>query len=399
MAVNIENILNAVDREYEINLLRELIGIKSANPPGDCTEIANRVEAEMKSIGVDKVEIIEPAPGRRNVIGTLGKGNGPTLLMYAHLDVVPVKDDELKEWKCDPYAGEIIDGKMYGRGAADTKSGLTAMLAAARALVKAGVTLQGKVVLMAVADGETGDIMGVKYMAENNMLQGDFAIACEPSGFNIIRQFKGRIWCELNVRGKAVHASVPEEGINAVVKMAKIVEAINGLKLNYKYDQFLGHSTIAFSTISGGSVPNAVAGHCRATFDVRLVPGQTVAGVMSELQAVLDKLKSEDPELEVDLGILPGAAREQCETPEDVGIIKSISAAYKTVMGQEVSFGAGIESPGAVYHFLHAGIPGVFYGPGAIWNAHLPNEFVILDNLVNVAKTYALVALDICKEA
>ncbi|MFZ5648582.1 MAG: M20 family metallopeptidase [Bacillota bacterium] len=393
-----DKVIERIDRDYVVGLLKELIEIPSANPPGDVGEISRRVEREMRDMGITDIDIVEPVEGRRNVIGRIGNGNGPTITLYAHLDVVPVREEEEKEWRTPPLVGTIVDGKMYGRGAADTKSGLAAMLAAARALIETGVEIPGKVVFLAAADGETGDIWGIKYLEEKGYLGGDMVIACEPSGFQIIRLFKGRIWFEVNVNGKAVHASVPEQGINAIIKMVKVVDALNNAKLTYTPDPVLGESTIAFSTIKGGSVPNAVAGFSRATFDVRLVPGQTVDGVVSELQAVLDGLKKEDPELDVTLSILPGAGREVCETPLDAKIVKHVQDSFKYVMGYDAPFGAGIESPGAVYHFNRLGAQGVFFGPGAIWEAHLPNEFVILDRLYNMAKMYAVTIMKATRE-
>lgn len=390
-----QQVVTKIDRDYAVGLLKELIAIPSPNPPGDVRAIAERVEKEMRSIGIQEIECIEGLEGHRNVIGRIGKGKGPTITFYAHLDVVPVRDEEVKEWKTPPLEGTIKEGKMYGRGAADTKSGLVAMLTAAKALIVSGIEIPGKVVFIAAADGETGDIWGIKYLEEKGYLAGDMVIACEPSGFQIIRLFKGRIWFEVVVKGKAVHASVPEQGINAITKMVKVIDVISNTKLNFVPHPILGDSTIAFSTIQGGSVPNAVAGHCRATFDVRLVPGQTVDGVRAELQSVLDRLKSEDKELEVSLNILPGAGREVIETPEDASVVSYLKEAFRLVMNCEATFGAGIESPGAVFHFHRQGIPGVFFGPGAIWEAHLPNEFVDLERLVNAARIYAATILKV----
>lgn len=388
-----QKVTEKIDKDYVIGLLGELIEIPSANPPGDVSEISRRVEKEMRNIGITDIEIIEPEKGRRNVMGRIGKGNGPTITLYGHLDVVPVREEEEKEWRTPPLKGTIVDGKMYGRGAADTKSGLASMLSAAKALIETGVEIPGKVVFLAAADGETGDIWGIKYLEEKGLIGGDMVIACEPSGFQIIRLFKGRIWFEVSVNGKAVHASVPDQGVNAIIKMVKVIDALNNSRLTFTPDPVLGDSTIAFSTVRGGSVPNAVAGFCKATFDVRLVPGQTVNGVKSEFQAVLDGLKKEDLELDVTLDILPGAGREVCETPMDSKIVKYVQEAFKHVMGHDAPFGAGIESPGAVYHFIRTGAQGVFFGPGAIWEAHLPNEFVILDRLYNMAKMYAVTIL------
>ena len=391
----LNRVVDRVDVHYVEALCKEFISIPSPNPPGDVVAMAERFEQELRRLGINDIQIVEPEKGRRNVIGTFGNGNGPTISLYAHLDVVPIREEEQGQWETPPLEPAVKDGRIYGRGAADTKGGLASMLGAAKALLEEGIDLPGKVVLIGAADGEVGDLLGIKYLEEKGYLQPGSVIACEPSALQVIRVFKGRVWFQVDVKGKAVHASVPQEGINAINKMIKVVDVISNAKLRHEPHPLLGKSTLTFSTINGGTVPNAVAGHCKATFDVRVVPSQTVEGIRMELQAALDELQRQDPELEVSLSILPGAGRESVETPEDSTIVRAVTEAYRYVMGEEPVFGAGIESPGALFHFARIGAQGVFFGPGAIRQAHLANEYVELSRLHAAPKLYAATILNV----
>jgi len=389
-----EKIAKNVSEEYLTDLLCQFIRIPSANPPGSSVEITRRIQEEMEDIGIDDIKIYEKVEGKQNIVGKMGNGNGPTFVLYAHSDVVPIR--ERAKWRMDPMAGIVKDEKVWGRGAADTKSGLTSMLGAARAIASSGIELKGNLVIISFADGEQGDIDGAKYMAEDGLLSGDFVVSCEPTGYQIVNEFMGRVWLKVTVEGKAVHASVPHKGINAIDKMNKIITAINKKKLTYKPHPTMGESTTTFTTIQGGNVHNATAGHCEATFDTRLVPGQTVKGVLAEYQQLLDDLMAEDNELDASISIhLTG--REPLKMIEaDDERVKLFEDCFKGIDGNSANFMGGIESPGALKHFADQGIPGFSFGPGYILNAHLPNEYVETYRLSNVAMMYALFAAKYC---
>jgi len=389
-----QKIINSVDDEKLASLLSEFIKIPSPNPPGNNEAITKKIKEEMEDIGLDNICIYQKKEGFQNIVGELGNGNGPKLILYAHSDVVPIR--EKNKWKVDPLGGIIKDNKVWGRGAADTKSGLTSMLGAARALKECGVELNGKLQIIAFADGEKGDVNGAEYMAEEELLNGDMVISIEPTGYRIVRKFMGRVWLKIRIEGEAVHASLPDEGINAIDKVTKIIDRIKQYKLNYESDPDLGESTTAFTTIQGGSVPNATAGYCEITFDVRLVPGQTYNGVFEEYQKLLNEMENEDSDLNTTLSIIP-TGRDPLETcDENFEGIKIASEAFKEVDGNDVEFFGGIESPGALSYFKEVGINGISFGPGNIRNAHLPNEFVEIKHVGNIARIHALIATKFC---
>ncbi|MAE06248.1 MAG: hypothetical protein CMH76_07925, partial [Nitrospinae bacterium] len=205
--------------------------------------------------------------------------------------------------------------------------------------------------------------------------------------------FKGRIFFEVKVRGRSVHVSVPDKGINAIEKMSRIVETFKADLLGTEPHPFLGPCTLTFSTIQGGSAVNVVGGRCAATFDVRMIPGQTSAGVRDMLRGVLENMKKDDPELDASLDIIPSGARGVTEIAGDEPVVRLMEKVVPAVRGRPNEFLPGIESPGALRLFIDNGVPGIFFGPGGfISEAHLPNERVPARNLIDAAGMFATAA-------
>lgn len=398
-----DRILDRVDGEYAIRLAQRLVRIPSDNPPGDVSKVADLLLEEFRRAGLTPAETYEPAPGKPNFIFTLGEGRpapGTHLTIGCHMDTVPVRDEERHLWKLDPYGGIIADGRLHGRGSADMKGGVAAVVAAARAIRASGVPFPGTLTIMVVADGESADVHGLMYLNDRGLLRGDLAIYTESTNLGIIRLFKGRIFCELTIQGKPVHVSVPHQGVNAVEKLAAIVQRFTAHRFVHAPHPILGPATLAFSQVRGGSAVNVVAGWCRATFDVRIVPGQTVDGAMAELQAVLAGMRREDPTLDVDLAVMPGGGRDVVDVPPSAPVIRLLEEIIPRVTGRPAEFLSGVESPGGLFFFVRRGIPGVFFGPGtAIWDAHMPNESVPTANIAGAARILALAAARVCGAA
>ena len=390
-----------VDGDYVTNLARELIRIPAENPPGDCSGIADRILSELKSLGVDRIETHEFKKGMPNFIIQAGEGGeGGHLVIGSHMDTVPVHPDEVEAWEVPPFSGELRGGEIWGRGAADMKGALASTLGAFKALRDGGVKIPGELTWVLLSDGEHGDQNGAATLAERGILKeigGDMVLYTESRSNNIIRSFKGRIFFEVKVRGRSVHVSVPEKGINAIEKMARIVDTFKAERLGVEPHPFLGPCTLTFSTIQGGSAVNVVGGRCSATFDVRMIPGQTSAGVRETLREVIEEMKKDDPELDASLDIIPSGAREVTEIAGDEPVVKLMEKVVPAVRGRANKFLPGIESPGALRLFIDNGVPGIFFGPGEfISEAHLPNERVPAQNLVDAAGMFATAARVVC---
>jgi succinyl-diaminopimelate desuccinylase len=390
-----------VDQDYVVRMAQELIRIPAENPPGNCSAVAERILAELKTLGMDRIETHEFEAGMPNfIIQTGAGGDGGHLVIGGHMDTVPVHPDEVEAWEVGPFSGELRGGEIWGRGAADMKGALASTLGAFKALRDNNVPLSGKLTWVLLSDGEHGDQHGAQALADRGILRelgGDMVLYTESTSNNVIRSFKGRVFFEVKVRGRSVHVSVPEKGINAIEKMAKIVGAFRAERLGVEPHPFLGRPTLAFSTINGGSAVNVVGGRCSATFDVRMVPGQTSAGVMQALNGILAELKRDDSELDAELSILPSGAREVTEIAEDEPVVSLMQNVIPAVRGTPNKFLPGIESPGALRLFILSGIPGVFFGPGEfISEAHLPNERVPTKNLIDAAGMLATAARVAC---
>lgn len=314
------------------NILADLIRIPSVNPPGN----ENGIAAYLKQL-FDKQkipnEIIESAPGRASFIATLGEGK-PSLLYASHVDVVPVSVG----WSFEPFSGEIKDGFVHGRGALDCKGLVAAEAFAMLKLAQSG-KLKGKLIFAAAADEEAGSKMGIQYLVKKypELLKADFAInegAEAPVAINgqpchfISVGEKGPCWLKLNTKGVAGHGSVPYLPNNAVVKMAKVIDALAAYQpqvvmtpeVKYlvqeianlygqkkevtekNFDEFLAKikdgtlaaylkaitsMTISPNVVHGGIKTNIVPDSCQAEIDIRILPGQDRNYVLKELKPLL----------------------------------------------------------------------------------------------------------------
>lgn len=393
----------SVEQDYVIKLAQELVQIPAENPPGDCSDVAERILAELRSLGVDRIETHEFKKGMPNFIIQTGEDSGGGhFVIGGHMDTVPVHPEEVDAWQVPPFSGELKNGEIWGRGAADMKGALASTLGAFKALRENNVPIPGKLTWVLLSDGEHGDQNGAQALADRGILKnlgGDMILYTESTGNNIIRSFKGRVFFEVKVRGRSVHVSVPEKGINAIEKMARIVETFKADRFHIPPHSFLGPSTLTFSTIQGGSAVNVVGGRCSATFDVRMIPGQTSEGVKAILDGILNELKRDDPEFDASLDIIPSGAREITEIAENEPVVQLMEWVVPTVRGTPNEFLPGIESPGALRLFILNGIPGIFFGPGEfISEAHLPNERVPAQNLIDAASMFATAASVVCNK-
>ncbi len=387
-----------IDRDELVELTRRLIQFKSVNPPGDVREITDSIEQLLRGWGLAPRRITRD-PLKPNLMVTLGPQGGETFHAYGHTDVVPIQPDEAREWRHDPFAGVVENGRLYGRGAVDSKGTLAGMLLAARAVARYRDRLRGCIVVWVVSDGEVGDREGLKFLAEEGHLREGMVVACEPSELKILRTFKGRLWLAVEVRGRTAHALAPGETINAIEKMTDVLAALRRLDLRPPGssgvgEEILGEAALTFTTIQGGSALNVSAGQCRATLDIRIMPGDSVAACLTRVEAILADLRRRDPDLDVTATPIPGSLREPIQLPEEAPILRVMREAMAR-SGLTPAFGRGF-STGGLGNFFDRKIYGVFFGPGSIEEAHRANESVDLDDLVAAGRVYAHAMLAAC---
>jgi acetylornithine deacetylase/succinyl-diaminopimelate desuccinylase family protein len=364
-------------KESEIcELTQALVKQPTVNPPGDTKECANIIADYFHKNRIE-AELLDCKNGIVNVVAKYtGTKSGKTLLLNGHMDVVAPG----KEWTVDPFGGEIQDGKMYGRGTCDMKSGIAAMAAAMVGFKRSKKKFNGEIILMAVGDEETGSQFGTRYLLEQKIgLNADFAIVTEPTDLKLELGNRGLRWIDLSITGKACHAGRPHLGINAIEYGARLIDAIRTFKPKIRNDKFEPSlSSLSVTQISGGTQANVIPNQCRITLDRRMLPGETTETVMSELSNIIDSAALSDVTIDIEM-------RPNFWDPylisESEPIVQTIKNSYKKIIGKNPLIGT---KPACTdgSHLFHIGkIPALLFGPGLPALSHQVNEYVPLRNI------------------
>jgi succinyl-diaminopimelate desuccinylase len=367
------------DRERLVELLAALVRIPSYDPPGDEAAIAAEVAARLEGAGIG-TETDELAPRRVNVIGRLrGQGGRPALVFSAHLDTLPPGEGEWSHGT--PLSAEMVDGRLYGRGASDMKSGLAAMIDAATAIARSGVRLDGDLVLAFTA-GESSNLLGARRLVETGALGGAGALlVSEPTSMDVVVAESAALWLKVTARGRSGHAS-GGGARNAVTMMAQLLARLHELDLTGKHP-LLGRATASVGRIRGGTAVNLVPDRCAAELDLRLLPGHRPEAA----EGALRRLAGDGFEIER-LDFKPAV-----ETPEDDPFVRLCAAAVARAMGRPPAFrGAAYFSDAAVLAPA-LGAPRAIVGPGELGGSGSHDEFVEIDRLVAAADAYRDIAL------
>jgi acetylornithine deacetylase/succinyl-diaminopimelate desuccinylase family protein len=392
----INNVLKNVNESYAIELTRKLIKIPSVCMERQYKEITEFVYNELKSYGVEvKIESEKSLEWERpNVIGIIkGRERKPRLMYAAHTDTVPLYQEK---WSVDPLAAVIINGKIYGRGAADTKGSLAAMMAAMKAIIDSDIELKGDLVLVAWYGDEWPEAFtaakffnGLSYIGHNQIVTADYAVLGEPYDLKICPAARGRVWLYFKVRGKATH-SATGKGINAILKSIKLIESIYK-ELRLGEDPLLGRDTINVGVINCGTQPNIVPDLCEIKFDIRFGRHLTTSEVIKRVDELIDKLRREDPEFIVEMSI--PEKREPTSFPEDGELVRSLLNAGKLIdtelqLGGAVSFGDILE-----WRDKMGLKEAVLFGPGKTEMAHAIDEHIEIKDLLIATKVLAVAPL------
>ena len=294
--------------EQVISLCQKLIQQKSYS--GEESGVVGVLSENMKQMGFDEVTVDKYG----NIIGCI-KGNRPgkKVLFDGHIDTVPVTEEA--EWLYPPFAAEIHDGKIYGRGTSDMKGAVAAMTCAASNYAKdTGKDFAGEIYVAGVVHEECFEGVAAREISKN--VRPDYVVIGEASQLNLKIGQRGRAEIVIETFGKPCHSANPEKGINAVYKMAKVIGAIRTLVPTYH--PVLGDGILELTDIKSAPYPGAsvVPEYCRATYDRRLLVGETKESVLEPINGLLEKLMAEDPELKVKASYAVG--RERCHTGNEI---------------------------------------------------------------------------------
>jgi len=379
------------DREYFVDTLARLVRIDSINPAfsdGSTNEsaAADWTTTEMERLGMS-VRRFEAEPGRASVVGVLaGTGGGRSLMLYAHLDTVGI------EGMPEPFAAEVRDGKMFGRGAYDMKGGLAASLAAVKALRDSGARLAGDVLIAAVADEEVASI-GMQEVLRH--VTADAAIVTEPTELEVGLAHKGFSWIEVETFGRAAHGSQFGLGVDANMRMGRFLARLDTLEQELRASEphpLVGPPSLHAAVLNGGTGASTYAASCRLTMERRMVPGETEELVVGQLRAIADALAAEDPTFRAE--VRATLTRDSFEVPAGAAIVRTVLTAAAEVLGRTpVTRGFPFWMDAAF--LAKAGVETVVIG-GAGAGAHETEEWADIATHVQLATILARTAASFC---
>jgi acetylornithine deacetylase/succinyl-diaminopimelate desuccinylase family protein len=384
-------LLAEIHEEEIVNFLRQLIQLPTVNPPGDVHAATAIVQSKLAENGFETRTVgIDDA--RPNLIATLGSER-PILCFNAHLDVVP--PGELGAWTHPPFEAAVVDGRVYGRGAGDDKASVTAQVLAGVALARSRIPLKGQLVITEVADEEMGGPAGTALLINERHVDPDWVIVGEQTLNTVAIGEKGLAGMRVIVSGKTSHAALPAEGSNAIEGMALVIAAIRRElwpKIAARsYPTFLPSSG-AITKITGGVRENVVPDRCEIYLDRRVIPGEDPIAVRDEVLAIARNAVLEIDGLsvaaELDAEFCPASASD----PESPHVRAMVVANRHLGLSEELT-GFNMATDGR--YFSRAGHPTIIYGPGNPRLAHVANEWVGIDEVVNATKAYALTALQL----
>ena len=386
----IDEVLRRLDDAYTVQLSEEMIGIPSVT--GEEEALAHYIKDKLESYGMEAwLEYVEP--GRPNVYGVLkGSKPGKRLNYNAHTDTVPAGDD----WATDPFKAVIKDGRMYGRGACDMKTGIACTLNMIRAIADSGAQLRGELSFSGVIDQEATDKGAWRMMEDPGWRSLDGVVLtysyCGDDTKPIPLGLTGKVLYDVKVKGRAAHGFRPHLGVNAVEDAARIIANLDKLVLK-DHSQF-GRGTVCTLKTEGGYKVYSVVVPESARFEVNrlLVPGESVDYALADMRRLVDSLALRS---EVDIGVKP-PRYEPYIASKEAPLMSTLHNVYREVMGREPLYEYAYGITNANIFQGEQGIECVHIGPQR-GDPHGPNEYVKLEWLPPVSEMYARIGLEYLK--
>lgn len=375
---------SVISQKQVVDIVSKLIEQPSYNPGSDEYGVSEYIKSFMEKLDIE-VTLVPIVERRTNVIARLkGDGSAAPLAFTGHMDVVPVNDTELQKWITKPFVPNLIDGQLYGRGAADMKGGLGAAMAAMQAIRLQGIVPPGDVLLIATVDEE--DVMrGAKELITTNLLDDvKHLVICEPSDMQLMCCCRGRTWADITLLGESGHASIQGNGNNTIVHAATLIQALDSVSLPCMPHPLLGNVFWQSTVIHGGVEPAMVPDTCVVTVDARLIPGTSSSDIWDAMHQLLERLHAENNKFEATVNIIE--EREAWETPVDHPLTQLAIHSYKAIQLPVTYGGASYTTDGAYLGKL--GMNMIIIGPGDIALAHRHNEAVPVIQLQQAAELY-----------
>lgn len=385
-------VFDLIERDEAISFLQALVRAESVNPPGNEQAVAEKIAERLAATGFSP-QVDEIQEGRSNLLVSIGGESAheqtTRVLVYSgHFDTVPLGN---ARWEHEPFGGELVDGKLYGRGATDMKGGVAAMVLALEYLQRSGARLAGELRFVGTV-GEEVDGLGAREVVKRGQMDDATALVVgEPSANGAFVAHKGTLWVEVFISGRTAHGSMPERGVNAIDTMRHFLNWLEEHSFSHEEHPLLGGPTTNVGTIKGGVKTNVVADACSATLDLRTLPGQSHEEILAEVEQALAKACSHTGasyEIRVANDKAPVATS---ENEPFIGL--SLDTAQRHLGQRLTPKGANYYTDASVY-IPHLGLPTLIYGPGEPGMAHQPDEWIEIENYLESIRFYAALAVE-----
>ena len=395
--------------DEQVRLLQELVRVPTDTPPGNNAPHALRTQELLKAFGFEAQAHEVPTPtaqanGLQSIINLVVQRRygaaGRVVALNAHGDVVPPGEG----WTHDPYGGEVVDGRLYGRAAAVSKCDFTTFTFATRALESLGVPLAGGVDLLFTYDEEFGGELGPGWLLERGLTKPDLEIAAGFS-YQVVTAHNGCLQLEITVHGKMGHAAVPETAVDALQAATRILAALYAenavLKTRRSAVVGINHGYINVGQIAGGTNTNVVPGKVVLKVDRRMIPEEDPVAVEAALRALIEQAASGQAGISVDIKRLL-LAHAMKPLPGNAPLVDALCAHASALFGETVpACGTPLYTDARL--FSERGIPAVIYGAGPRTvlesNAKRADEHIVLDDLRKATKVVARTLYDLLRPA
>ena len=386
--MNSSDLLTPEIEKELVEFTQSLVRIKSLS--GQEEVVIKLIEKKMIALGYDEVTI----DSMGNILGRIGSGE-KSILFDSHVDTVEVKDES--KWDFPPFSGDIVDGRLHGRGSVDMKSAVAASIYAGAIAKKMGFTSGKTVYVSCTVFEEDCDGENLKYLFKELDLKPGYVVICEPSDNVITLGHKGKAQVSIKTHGVSAHGSAPEKGVNAIYEMAEIIQRVDktNLELMRKGEM---RGTLVMSRISSVSASlNAVPSECEVYLDRRIIPGETEDDIRREMDQLI-----KDKNASWEIGTLHRKSWTGMEITYEPfhlawkidlshELAKACIAAYQENFGSEPNqydfwdFSTNAVTP------VSMGIPTIGFGPGEYKLAHMRNESCKVDQILDACSFYARV--------
>jgi len=322
---------------------------------------------------------------RANIIAQIGsRGQKNGLLFGCHLDVVPPGKET---WTEAPFVGVEKEGRIYGRGSADMKGGIAAVVTAITETVESGVQLGGDIVFIGAAGEETDSCGAKKFVDECGAALGAPAgvVIPEPTDFEIVTAHRGLLWLKVTTTGKTAHGSTPHLGVNAISSMRAFLDELENYEITVEPHNLLGNCSLSINTIEAGEAINVVPDKCVIGIDIRTLPSRNHQDILDDLEKIFEKLKQEDAQFKAAGSMVRPV--DALQTDNTCDFVKDLCS----VVGDKKTKAVGFTTDGP--YFAELGAPVVIFGPGKPNLCHKPNEYIELTDVARAVEHYKNIIL------